>query len=100
MNKTKKELMAEIDELKKELAFKEAESLIKSESLITSEHKTKAELLEEIDELREQIRMMNKYEGFKKDAEEMACMVAAYEHAGFTRKEIMSILIAAAGVKR
>lgn len=100
MNKTKKELMVEIDELKKELAFKETESLIKSESLITSERKTKAELFEEICELKEEIRMMEKYKEYEKYANEMAAMIAAYEQAGFTREEVMSIIVAAAGARK
>lgn len=100
MNKTKKELMDEIEDLKKALRFIEENDEIKKAMRAEFKTKTKAQLLEEIEELRKEIRSLEKYKEYEEYANDLASMTAAYEQAGFTREEVMRIIVAAASAKR
>lgn len=56
-------------------------------------NKTKAELQQEIKELQEKVNKLEHFEKYMDMADEMAAIVEAFEHSGFSREEAMQLAI-------
>lgn len=56
-------------------------------------NKTKAELQQEIEVLQAKVDKLERFEKYVDMADEMAAIVEAYEHSGFSREEAMQLTI-------
>lgn len=61
-------------------------------------NKTKAELQQEIEVLQAKVVKLERFEKYVDMADEMAAIVEAYEHSGFSREEAIQLAITSVNV--